>query len=436
MRRMPDKKILLIEDHHQAYYAWERQGFKNLPLVHLDAHIDFGFPEVKEARLAVEEAKSLADLKSLLEKAVLFKKKQLSFERLTNIGNYIYPAMRDGIVNEFFWIIPGGKKEFKRCVKIIKATLKGLRRLDPKPAAPVVKKNGLWQTALYGRKFSIACLDTLPRINKKVLLDIDTDFMMMESLRRANAFQQIAARKPWINPKALARAVKNKIPHPAFITIAYSVNGGFTPMVYKTLGDELAQHLGLDDKGLKKRLIAGEYFRCFRRNLDEKNLTDAKTNFQKAIKLNPAYCVADRHYGLLYLQKKKYRKAKQEFKTMLDIDPKDANSWAGMGRIHLLKKRFGPAEECFQKALSLNHNNRPALLGLSETFFRLKHLKQAKRLLRRYEKLEPLQGYPRYLLGRIYEKENSPRLASKKYREARQLGMLTARAALRGKPRV
>ena len=29
--------MILVEDHHEAYYAWKEGKFKNLPLVHLKA---------------------------------------------------------------------------------------------------------------------------------------------------------------------------------------------------------------------------------------------------------------------------------------------------------------------------------------------------------------------------------------------------------------
>jgi len=35
--------ISLIEDHHEALSIWRQNGFKSLDLVHVDAHIDFGF---------------------------------------------------------------------------------------------------------------------------------------------------------------------------------------------------------------------------------------------------------------------------------------------------------------------------------------------------------------------------------------------------------
>lgn len=35
--------IALIEDHHEALGIWREKKVRNLDLVHIDAHLDFGF---------------------------------------------------------------------------------------------------------------------------------------------------------------------------------------------------------------------------------------------------------------------------------------------------------------------------------------------------------------------------------------------------------
>jgi hypothetical protein len=175
MRQANPPDILLIEDHHEAYYAWRERRFKKMTLVHLDAHIDFGFQEVKEVPLILNEAKSLSELKSQLEKAVLFRRKKFELENLTHIGNYIYPAMRDGIVDEFYWVIPGDISEFRKCMGILKRLLRDLKKEDPYPAdALSLIQPGFVKTRLYGRPFYITILETLPRLKGSCLISIRT----------------------------------------------------------------------------------------------------------------------------------------------------------------------------------------------------------------------------------------------------------------------
>jgi tetratricopeptide (TPR) repeat protein len=424
MKQANSPDILLIEDHHEAYYAWRDRQYKNMTLVHLDAHIDFGFQEVKEVPLILNEAKSLSELKSQLEKAVLFRRKKFELEKLTHIGNYIYPAMRDGIVAEFYWVIPGDIGEFRKCLGILKSLLRELKKEDPCPAdAPPLIQPGFIKTRLYGRPFHITILETLPRLKRPVLLDIDTDFLVIDSLRRADATMQIARREPWIGTDELAVILRKKISQPRCTTIAYSVNGGFTPMVYKTQGDRLAEGLGYRDQVLADRLTAGDCFESFREAFDRKDFNEAGQHFREALRLNPAYRVSDNNYGPLYFQIENYRQAEKEWQGILQVDGCDLYALAGLGKIRLARRKYREAKDYFAAALQSKANHKDSLIGLAETEFHLKHYQEAETLIEVYERLDSMQGYSRFLSGKILEKTKRPQAALAKYKEALQLGM-------------
>jgi tetratricopeptide (TPR) repeat protein len=332
--------------------------------------------------------------------------------------------MRDGIIDEFLWVIPGHISEFKKNLPLIRKMLKNFRRQDPFPYDKALFKLGLVKTRLYNRPFYICVLETLPKIKKGILLDIDTDFLIVDSLKNTNATISIGKRNPWIAPQELVRILKKKITLPRFITIAYSVNGGFTPMVYKTIGDKVAKYFGYSDHNLGKRLLAGEYFKRFRESLDKNDFKTAKDYYSQALKLNPKYKVVDNNYGPLYLQLEKYKQAEKEFRKILKIDVKNGFSLSGLGSIYLAKEKIKKAGDYFDKALDLNLKNKTALIGLAETYFKIKKYLKAKKLISRYEKLEPMQGFSRYLEAQIYEKMHNQKKALTKYKEARQLGLM------------
>jgi len=418
------RSILLIEDHHEAYHTWRDHQYKNMTLVHLDAHIDFGFQEIKEVSLILNEAKTLSELKSQLEKAVLFHRKKFDPEKLTHIGNYIYPAMRDGIVTEFYWVIPGDIGEFKKCLGILKRLLRDLKKEDPCPAdVPPLIQPGYIKTRLYGRPFHITILETLSHLKRQVLLDIDTDFLVIDSLRRADAVTQIARREPWIGTDELAGILRIKISQPRCTTIAYSVNGGFTPMVYKTQGDRLAEGLGCRDQALADRLKAGDCFAHFREAFDRKDFSVAGHHFREALRLNPAYRASDNNYGPLYFQVEDYRRAEKEWQGMLQMDGCDVNALAGLGKIRLARRKYREARNFFAAALQSKVNHKDSLIGLAETELYLKHYREAETLIEVYERLDSMQGYSRFLSAKILEKTKRPQAALVKYREALQLGM-------------
>ncbi len=240
--------VFLFEDHDEVLKAWREKKIENFDLVHIDAHIDFGFHRAKPIEKIINEAKSLKELKSGLEYSLAFRHFEQDFDKQTNIGNYIYPAMEEGIVKDFYWVVPGGLKEFKESARIIKNILKNLlmvrgQRLEVRnQMSGVREKEGIISAKLLGRNFTICILEKLPILKQDILLDIDTDFLIIDSLLNADNTKNIGKRKPWILPQDLVRVLKEKLRHPQIITIAYSVNGGYTPIIYKHLGDQIAEH--------------------------------------------------------------------------------------------------------------------------------------------------------------------------------------------------
>jgi len=123
--------------------------------------------------------------------------------------------MRDGIVNEFYWVIPGDIGEFKKCLGILKKLLRDLKKEDPCPVdAPPLIQPGFIKSRLYGRPFYITILETLPRLKRSVLLDIDTDFFVIESLRRADATCKLPIGNPGLERMNSRGYCGRKFPSP------------------------------------------------------------------------------------------------------------------------------------------------------------------------------------------------------------------------------
>jgi tetratricopeptide (TPR) repeat protein len=428
-----ESNISLLEDHHEALSVWREKGFKNLDLVHIDAHVDFGFHPARPKELVIKEAKTLAQLKQELERSLLYQRYEKNFDRQTNIGNYIYPAMSENIIKDLYWVIPGRLKEFKASLKSIKEMLRGFSRQDPYQsrrasyAAGCTLKDGIISTKLLGRKFVICILEKLPILEQKVLLDMDTDFLVIDSLLSANNTDKIGKRRRWIRPDRLVKdlLISKKL-KPVFTTIAYSVNGGFTPMRYKVLGDELAYRLS--PKHFKEqyaeKFIASAFFERF-------VSTGKKKYYLKAIKLDSSYQAADNNYGPLYLSTRKFSRAKREFLRIANADPKNPYPFLGLGNIALEKKDFPKARNYFSYALKQKKDLPQAYSGLAQAEFGLKNFKKAKRLFLYHQNLEPMQPQSYYLLGRIYEEEKDFEKSAAYYQDALMLGLNDIDALLR-----
>ena len=414
--------IFLIEDHDEALKIWRQKEIKRLDLVHIDAHIDFAFHPARPVKKIFNEARSLKELKENLEYSLAFRHYENDLDKQTNIGNYIYPAMKEGIVKDFYWVVPGRLKQFKESVKFIKNIVKKLQKCT-RERSKIKEKDGIVSIKFLERKLIICILEKLPCLKQSVLLDIDTDFLVIDSLKNANKAAKIGKRQPWTLPQDLVGTLKEKIIKPRIITIAYSVNGGYTPIKYKYLGDEIAYYLAPEKfkEHFKNKLKAAECFNLF-------TSTQKKEYYQKAIELNPTYRAADNNYGLLYLSLRKFSLAQKEFLRILEADSENPGGLLGLGMIALEKKDFEKAKRIFSSLLNAKASKlstkvkRESLFGLARAEFRLKNLKRAKGLLVRYQAFESLNPERHYLLGNIFEKEKKYFKAAVFYKDAIRLG--------------
>ncbi len=399
--RQKMNNIYLIENHDEALRIWRQKGIEDIDLVHIDAHIDYEPPAAKPVEKILDEAKNLKELKKGLEYSLAYMKYIHDFDKQTNIKNYIYPAREEGIVKKFYWVIPGRENELKRFRKSI-------------------------------TDITICTLEMLPVLKQPILLDIDVDFLVMDSLRNANNTRNIGIRKPWIFPQELVSILKKKIENPQIITIAYSVNGGFTPIKYKHLGDEIAYYFSPSrfKKHLKNSSQASEYFNQFL-------LTGKKEQYWNAVKLNPTYRVQDNNYGPLYFHSRKFSLAEREFSKTLQVDPQNPACLLGLGNIALERKAYKKAKELFLSSLNTKENSlfrvekKQSLLGLARAEFYLNNHNKAKNLFFKYQKLEPLDSRSYYFLGCIFEKEKDFERAAEFFKDAARLKTDDANAILR-----
>lgn len=417
--------LFLVEDHDEVLKIWRRQNIKGLDLVHLDAHIDFGLYPARPIEKLINQAKSIKDLKISLERALNFLHYEKDFNKQVNIGNYIYPAMDEGIVNNFYWVIPGGLKEFKKSSKTVKNILKGIARYENNKRIVLEDSNGMISAQCLGRNFLVCTLDNLPVISGSALLDIDTDFLFIDTILNTDNIKNIEKRKPWILPQDLTGILREKMKSPKIITIAYSVNGGFTPIKYKHLGDELAYRFC--PLKFKRRFEinnrAAQYFQLF-------DVTGKKQYYQKSARLNPAYRSQDNNYGPLYLLFRKFSPAKKEFSRILRVDQRNPGAHLGLGKIALEKKEFKKAKRRLLSAVGCCGNNgafnkikQQVLFYLAKAEINLGDFKRAKERLFSYKAVRPLDPEGYYLLGRIFEKEKGFPKAAIFYKDALRLGM-------------
>jgi len=427
---MASGNIFLIEDHDEALRVWRAQGIKGLDLLHLDAHLDFDVYAACPISEVILKARSLKELKVGLEKSITYRSFQGDFSKQLNIGNYIFPAMQEDIVRDFYWVVPGGSRDLKKSFKLLRRIFKDVFR-HPVGLQSVrfSAKNACVKARLLERNFIVCTLDSLPFLDQAVLLDIDTDFLITSNLSYADATALIGKRKPWIQPLALASVLKTKIKNQKLVTIAYSVNGGYTPIVYRQLADELAYSFA--PRQFKKQFIrskkAAGHFGAFLK-------TGEKRYYQKAIALDRHYRVADNNYGPLYLSTGQLAQAEKEFLKVKKVDSGNCACLSGLGLIAFKRKDFNRAKRLFLAALwycpgALFMNvKKEVLFNLGQTEFALRNYEAARKYLLWLKRLEPMHAQGRYLLGLIFEKAGDFKMSAKYLQDSLRLGLMRVEA--------
>lgn len=421
-------KTFLIEDHDEALNVWRRERVRGLDLIHIDAHIDLGLHKARSPIDIVNSAKSVKDITDGLEYSISYLKFEKDLRKQTDVGNYIYPAMAEGIVRDLYWVIPGRSDDFTGSKSPVIRILKSILRECGDRGARIAESDDIVSAEFMGRRIFVCNIDALPEFSRDVLLDIDTDYMVISSIDKADATQEIGERRPWIYPREVALILKRKIARPRVNTIAYSVNGGWTPIAYKYLGDELAGAISCTIpgaggvRGTDERLRAGGSFGRFLRTRDGRFYDDA-------VRRDRSYRAPDNNYGPLYLAKGNIESAVREFGKILDADSANPAALSGLGTACMRRKRWRAAVDYFNKAIrsarreSLFRNVKTdALYGMAECEFRLRRFRSAARHLATFRKLAPMEPKSAYMLGRICEDRGLYQRAAGYYKDALMLG--------------
>lgn len=452
----PIENVVMMEDHNEAYFTWDKMGKRNKILLHIDAHIDFSWIDIKDPHQILEEARSIREVKRMLEMSILWEQFGKKREILVNIGNYLYPALRDGIAREIYWVLPGTSKPkiTKKEDAMIKDILKRLMKKNPEGRRLVKIKDNYITTRIYGKKFTVCRLPDLPKIQEDVLLDIDTDFFALESILSNSDLS--GERRPWLFPQELVEYLKRKGIRTNLVTIAYSVEGGFTPLRYKYLGDELNEILKNPQlSGNFRKIIAhrkqAEFHRSEKRideaiheyenllnlkpddasgyyNLSslclEKGLVDkASLFYQKAIRIDPTYRTAYNNLGRLYEQDGRLEQAKNEYEKLLKLDPEDANVHCGLGSILSKKRMWDKARVEYERAIKLSGANFKTHYGIGYVYIGQGKWNEARKEFKKCLESDSLNPGAHYWLGFLYSKMGKETLAIQEYNKALQLGL-------------
>lgn len=431
----PGPTICVVEDHDEAYHVWKAAGVQHRVLLHFDAHIDFAW--IAPSPDTLLEQPRLADVFSALHRTPFWTLSGQTEEERTHLGNYIHQAIRADLVREFIWVYPEDLDRAKQA-RAVRSILESLAATAPQLFQLFRPTDtGCFEGRIYGKRFRALpyCVFSTQAFEEEVLLDIDLDFFIVRSLySRDYPYADVRAPSFWLSPAEFVAELHASGLRYEFVTLAYSVEEGYTPLRLKFLGTELATRLArsLSDeeernfrvlrdlfntgalpyptivaKALEEELSrnpgsAALHFNLAMLLLEVNDVPRAAAHYANAIEADPSYRTRYNHAGPVLLDQGLTREARASYERMKQLDP--AHPYYRLFDLEsLAAKGYWAQALALGIELSQNGVNEPALrLGLADCYLHLHRYKDAWQELGRYR--SPADGGLRYDLRHAWVK--------------------------------
>ena len=308
MKTVPTR---LMEDHREAYFFWKELGLEGLPCLHIDAHLD------------------VSDLKAPAN--------ELVYSPEIHCGNFLLPAIREGIVSSLVWVIPNHLPGGEELLGWSYTELQNWLHLKLSDYMSLQQVGRRVEGTLLGKPFVICFSEDIPDLQGPVLLDIDVDYFLSPT-------DEI-----WQSPATLAEHTAGV--SPAAITIAYSLLGGYTPPEHRYLGPLM--ELCLSDPPVGREMWEGLSQSPPQSKPDWPCWTRAarlalEGRLEEAVELDPAYSVQpiDRVCGAM--MRSRFEEAEKLLSTV--VNPTESRFIKGM--LFFRSGRFSQAADRWEELLS------------------------------------------------------------------------------------
>jgi len=371
-----DDAVHLFERHDEAYYLWVERGARSRPLVHVDAHHDLAWLDAG------------ADV---------------------TISNYVCQALKDGCVADVLWVAPDAQLAMSVARRQLAGQLNHLLRAYRAPRRTPRATDDRLRIELLGRRVEVLSLDRLPRGLGPVLLDLDTDFLVEHD-----------APLPWLWPRELAARLRLRDIDVDVCTIAYSVDGGYTPLAWKHLGLELADAIRGEHDPRRADVFGS--LRAAARAEARGDWLNAERLLRQATAAPPAIAAAAWYrLALLLRSAGRIDEARDACRAARTADASYGTPYASGGFWHLEDNRVDLAERAFHAALELDPADGWALVGLARVGEKRRDWASVESWAMKALDREPALVDAHRLLGRVRERQRRWCEASAAYRRSLRL---------------
>jgi tetratricopeptide (TPR) repeat protein len=382
----PTVRVCLMENHDEAFYIWRDAGAKQRVLVHIDAHHDMWWIE---------------------DKATI------------TIANFICPALKQDLVREVVWVAPDETFASAKSRKPLLTHLSGILKEYPVTSRSLVMEGDRIAASVLGKNLTVCPLRSMRAFSESVLLDIDVDYLLIPRVSYGESDRH--APLPWCWPGELVRQLGGISSD--LVTVVYSVQGGYTPLQWKYLGDELVMRLknspadsleGMDRmrEGAEAEL-RGETTQSesqYRRAMDllpgsaapphrlarllvgAGRPEEGRGFYRQALELDGSYKGPYSSTGFHQIGSRQFDAAQKEFLYIQALDPQDTYAELGLGLIAKQRKQWAEAERHLRAALAGNDCLVDAQHALGQVLVKLGKEQEAVTALERALKMG-LMGY-------------------------------------------
>jgi tetratricopeptide (TPR) repeat protein len=374
-------RTILMENHDAAYRVWRETGLRRRVLVHIDAHHDMWWVPDGDP---------------------------------VTIANFICPALKEDMVREVFWVVPDAAWETTAAQRPILRHVRDIVKGYPGRSPRLHIDDRRITAVVLGKYLHVLPLANLPRIEERLLLDIDIDYLVIPRVTRGGFDRH--APVPWCWPAELLARLEDLGMAAEVVTIVYSVEGGYTPLEWKYLGHELALRVdksvpdGLALRGMD--LMRQGALAAYRQDV-----AAAEKYYQQATILLPDSAAPCYHLAHLYLQTDRADAARELYRKALVLDPSYRTAYNSAGICYFWEKRFAEAHQEHQRTLLLDAGDAYAHLGLGILALREKRWGAAEAALRTALGLDGKLPDGWRALGRVLAKQKRPREAILAYEE-------------------
>ncbi len=402
---------LVMEDHSDSFLAWREAKIQNRIIVHIDSHIDI-------------EWISDPDLKRISTAQTKEKLRQLQLDPLhpeerrskpLTIMNYLYPAMKEKMAKELYWVLPDSFMEGGSVLNQFKEHLvETVDQLSIEMLNSFKLRKGVIQGQLFEVPFTVCKLSDLPSFRETIVLDIDVDYFDPPNLRKRMI-------TPPLWPEDLISLLRKRKISADLVSVCYSVRGGYLLLEHKFLGDDLAQMLK-DPKGsdratakrMKQRRAGIQHYA-------QGKYPEALQEFQSALGNNPTDPSLPYWMSLIYRQMGKREEASAASARASSLDRFYGTPLLYDSDYYLNKKIFDKALASYEEILRQEPQYLKAILGAGVACS-----KQGKRekALAYYKKC--IDRFPRYFLPHfdiavLYAEQKKFNLAAEHFRDCLKL---------------